>query len=135
MRIVSIPSLVAIVALVVAPTSATAQQTDVTTLLARLEQLERTVGVLERRIAVLEAAAPAPPVGQAQPATSPGSWRELANWRQLERGMTADQVRAILGEPDRVEAGAFTRWYWGDIFDGGNVTFYLRELDGWSEPR
>ncbi len=128
----------AIVALVVAPTSATAQQTDVTALLARLEQLERTVRVLERRIAVLEAAAPAPPVGQAQPATDPGSWRELANWRQVQRGMTMDQVRVLLGEPDRVEsAGTFTSWYWGDFLEGGDVRFDAdsRRVEGWSEPR
>ena len=135
MRIVSIPSLVAIVALVVAPTSATAQQTDVTALLARLEQLEQTVRVLEQRIAVLEAEAPAPPVGQAQPATSPGSWRELANWRQLELGMTMDQVRALLGEPDRVEGGGITWWYWGEFSEGGSVTFITRQVSGWSEPR
>ena len=137
MRIVSIPSLVAIVALVVAPTPATAQQADVTALLARIEQLEQTVRVLERRIAVLEAAATAPPVGQPQPATGTGSWRERASWRQVERGMTMDQVRVLLGEPDRVESGVFTYWYWGDIFEGGNVQFDAdsRRVEGWSEPR
>ena len=137
MRIVSIPSLLAIVALVVAPTSVAAQQADVTALLARLEQLERTVRVLERRIAVLEAPAPAPPVGQAQPATDPGSWRELANWRQVQRGMPMDQVRVLLGEPDRVESVVFTYWYWGDRYEGGNVYFDAdsRRVVGWSEPR
>ncbi len=138
MRIVSISSLVAIVALVVAPTSVAAQQADVTALLARLEQLEQTVRVLERRIAVLEAAAAAPPVGQARPATGTGSWREVANWRQLEQGMTMDQVRGLLGEPDRVDSRPFsTYWYWGDPFEGGNVRFNAdsRRVEEWSEPR
>ncbi len=137
MRVVSIPSLVAIVALVVAPNSATAQQPDVATLLARIEQLEQTVRVLELRIAALEAVAeaPAPPVGQA---TDPGRWRELANWRQLRRGMKMDEVRELPGEPARVEANNLRIiWYWGDWRDGlSNVYFNAdsRRVDGWEEP-
>jgi outer membrane protein assembly factor BamE (lipoprotein component of BamABCDE complex) len=34
-------------------------------------------------------------------------------WRKLSRGMTPDQVRAILGEPMRVEdKGEVTCWYY-----------------------
>ena len=134
MRIVSIALPVVIVALIVAPRSATAQETDVAALLTRLQELEQTVVLLERRIAVLESAAPAPAVGQSQAATDPGNWRELANWRQLRRGMKMDEVRELLGEPARVEAIAFIRWYFGIL---GYVQFDAdsRRVEGWSEPQ
>lgn len=77
----------------------------------------------------------APPTDQARTAAT-GNSRELANWRQLERRMTMDQVRALLGEPERVTADPFyIRWYWGDS-RGGNVYFDAdsRRVEGWSEP-
>ncbi len=122
MRVISIPSLVAIVALVVAPSLATAQQPDVSTLLARIEQLERTVRVLELRIAALEGVAPATPVG-------------LANWRQLRRKMKMDEVRELLGEPVWVEANSlYISW---SYYNRGRVEFDSgsQRVDGWNEPR
>ena len=127
MRVISIPSLVAIVALVVTPISATAQQPDVAALLARIEQLEATVRALELRIAVLEEAlaeAPALPVGQAT---------ELANWRQLRLKMKMDKVRELLGEPGYVQADDYQiTWQIG----GGIVYFDSdsRRVKGWHEP-
>ena len=121
MRVISIPSLVAIVALVAAPSLATAQQPDVSTLLARIEQLERTVRVLELRIAALEGVAPATPVG-------------LANWRQLRRKMKMDEVRELLGEPARVDASSIVVWWW--YGNGGRVEFDpgSQRVTGWNEP-
>jgi hypothetical protein len=51
--------------------------------------------------------------------------------------MTMDQVRALIGEPERVEVtGPFTFWNWGSL-GGANVRFDNRsgKVDGWSEPR
>ena len=126
MRVISIPSLVAIVALVVTPISATAQQPDVAALLARIEQLEATVRALELRIAALEEAlarAPALPVAI-----------ELANWRQLKHGMKMDKVKELLGEPGRVYADSYRITWW--YYSGGSVEFDAgsRRVDGWQEP-
>ena len=140
MRVVSIPSLIAIIALVVTPNSASGQQPDVATLQARIEQLERTVHALELRIAALEAVAEAPttPAGQA---TDPERSQELANWRRLRRGMKMDEVRELLGEPVRVQANIVSiRWDYyrivGDVGFPGYVEFDAdsRRVEGWSEP-
>jgi hypothetical protein len=45
--------------------------------------------------------------------------------------MKEKEVRALLGEPVRVDGGSFTHWWW----PGANVTFYEGKLDSWSEPR
>ena len=104
------------------PPSLVAQEsvTDVATLLARIEQLERTVRVLELRIAALEGVAPATPVG-------------LANWRQLRRKMKMDEVRELLGEPGHVEANSsYITWMYGNR---GRVEFDAdsERVTGWSE--
>jgi hypothetical protein len=44
--------------------------------------------------------------------------------------MTMDEVRALLGEPERVDAGLVTYWRWADA----NVYFMRGKLEGWSEP-
>jgi TonB family protein len=44
--------------------------------------------------------------------------------------MSPEQVRALLGEPDRIQGGAFTHWQYG----GGYVTFFEGAVDRWSEP-
>jgi hypothetical protein len=38
------------------------------------------------------------------PVAASTKWRDVQNWRQLRLGMTMDQVRALLGEPERVDA-------------------------------
>ena len=62
-------------------------------------------------------------------------WRDVQNWRRLRRGMTMDEVRALLGEPERVQAlgGVITHWYWDS---GADVSFDASDkLESWSEPR
>jgi hypothetical protein len=80
---------------------------------------------LERRVRELEAL-----VTVAAPRT-----QDMQNWRGLRFGMTMDQVRTLLGEPERVDAGSrFTFWHWGDL---AYVQFESRSgrLESWSEPR
>ena len=69
---------------------------------------------------------------------------DIAKWRQLSKGMSRSQVRAILGEPRRVEAisGYFEKW----VYDQDPMTAYvtfgtssrfpdtLDKLEGWREP-
>jgi hypothetical protein len=69
---------------------------------------------------------------------------DIAKWRQLSKGMSRSQVRAILGEPRRVEAisGYFEKWGFGPDATTAYVTFgtsirfpdTLDKLEGWQEP-
>lgn len=104
------------------PAVAAGQDTSAASLLRRIELLERANTDLEQRVRELEAVIKSEP-SQGRPI--------LANWRRLRQGMKPDQVRALLGEPDRVEAGFRTFWYWADA----NVYFDSGKLAGWSEPR
>jgi flagellar biosynthesis component FlhA len=56
----------------------------------------------------------------------------LSQWRQLAKGQTPAEVRAILGEPKHIDGGAFSNWTYSS---GGSVTFYQERLDSWNEPR
>src|SRR6266852_1778796 len=112
------------------PAVAAGQDTSAASLLRRIELLERANTDLERRIGELEAVIKSEP-SQGQPIQASTRWRDLANWRQLRRGMKMDEVRALLGEPERVEADIVTYWRWA----GANVFFMSGKLRGWSEPR
>ena len=67
------------------------------------------------------------------------STKDRAQWRKLQRHMTKDEVRKLLGEPDRVSVSRFFEsWYYsgGNLnFSGGSVTFDGKgRVDFWSEP-
>jgi hypothetical protein len=119
-------------ALVAASTPAVAvgQDTSTGSLLRRIELLERANADLERRVRELEAITQSEP-SQGRPIPASNKWKDLANWRQLRQGMKPDQVRALLGEPERVDGGDFTFWRWPGAF----VIFYEGKLHQWSEPR
>jgi hypothetical protein len=112
------------------PAVAAAQGPPTDSLLRRIELLERRSAGLEQRVLELEVLVKAQPSGTVQVPPVPGA-RGLQNWRRLRRGMNMDEVRALLGEPERVDAGYLTFWRWGDA----NVSFVDGKLDGWSEPR
>ena len=57
---------------------------------------------------------------------------DLSSWRQLKKNMSEEQVRALLGEPAKVDGGTFAFWHYRN---GGTVTFYNDRLDSWTEPR
>jgi hypothetical protein len=97
----------------------------------RINQLEKDVQELKLRLSRLEV-----PQGTSTSQTKVGpssdGWKSLANWRSLKKGMSYDEVRAILGEPNRIEGGTFTHWYFPSRSD---VTFHEDKLYSWSEPR
>lgn len=97
----------------------------------RIKQLEKEIQEIKLRLSNLEA-----PQGNSnsrqRPVVSSEGWKVLANWRALEKGMTPNDVRATLGEPERIRAAAFTNWLYPN---SGNVTFYEGKVDGWTEPR
>jgi hypothetical protein len=57
--------------------------------------------------------------------------KDRSQWRRLQRHMTKDDVRKLLGEPKAVSVSRFAEsWYYVD----GNVTFDGKgRLDMWSE--
>lgn len=111
------------------PAVATGQGTSTDSLLRRIELLERKTADLEQRVHELEAVIKSGP-SQGRPIQVSTRWRDLANWRQLHRGMKMDEVRALLGDPGRVDAGYTTYWRWPTA----SVSFVSGKLDGWSEP-
>lgn len=98
----------------------------------RITQLEREVQALKNRLTNLESPQNKPSINQKVTVSNDG-WKSLANWRSLKKGMSYEDVRAILGEPATVRAsGVLTFWGYANR---GTVTYYEDRLDGWNEPR
>jgi len=60
-------------------------------------------------------------------------WKHLENWRALQEGMTKEDVRSLMGEPERISKNVigFEDWNYGT----GNITFDSGGLvAGWDEP-
>jgi outer membrane protein assembly factor BamE (lipoprotein component of BamABCDE complex) len=112
------------------PAFAAAQEATTDSLIRRIDLLERRALDLEQRVQDLEALITRAPSLDRQVPASP-NWRDISNWRRLLQGMTPDQVRALLGEPERVDAGGLTFWHWNEA----HVYFVRGKLEGWSEPR
>lgn len=116
-----------------APRLAEAQEATPNQLRQRIEFLESQVSDLEQRVRDLEAIIKPEPA-RTRPMPAPANWREITNWRQLRRGMTIDQVRALLGAPERVETnGPLTLWTWGTPNEA-RLLFFDEGLSSWSEP-
>lgn len=87
-----------------------------------------------RPAAITRARAPAGAQATRDGVKSP-KWRDVSRWRQLKLGMSKEEVRQLLGEPESVtESGAIKVWYYGtmrqgevDFDESDNVSF-------WSEP-
>ena len=120
------------------PALAAGQQPSVDSLRRRIDSLERRAADLERRVGALEALIRTEP-SQERSLPTASKWQNLANWRRLRVGMSMDGVRALLGEPERVNAlGVGTFWYWAEG-QGVTDTYVLFDprtgmVRGWSEP-
>jgi hypothetical protein len=86
--------------------------------------VQKRLDDLERRVNALEAERQQTP--KAPSSASRSAWRRLAN------GMSPEKVRALLGEPDRIDGGTVAMWYWKS---GGRVPFINDEVTAWTEPR
>lgn len=117
-------TLLVALALVVCSPTLSAQAVNTDSLIKRIESLEARVRALEsmlvRNVERIPVSGPVIPSG----------WRDIQNWRQLKKGMREPQVRALLGEPSRVDGGTLASWWYG----AGYVRFYDGKVDGWSEP-
>jgi len=57
--------------------------------------------------------------------------KDRSQWRKLNRGMSQDDVRKLLGEPERVSV---SRYYVSWYYLGGTVAFNAKgHLDFWEE--
>jgi len=65
------------------------------------------------------------------PFVAPG----LRAWRQITKGMTRQQIRALLGEPLKINATGLEEWYYSDDELGAFVWFNSQGVCGWREPR
>jgi hypothetical protein len=117
------------------PAVAAGQKTSADSLLRRIDLLERRTTDLEKRVRELEAHIKSEP-SRDQPVPDSRKWQDLANWRRLRRGMKMDEVRTLLGEPERVNTyPSFTVWHWASP-GGPDVQFDSSgKLEAWSEPR
>ena len=123
-------ALLATLAILSIPEFAAAQDATADSLLRRIDLLERRTADLEQRVRELDALIRREPSRDRQVPAS-ANWRDISNWRRLRKGMKPDEVRALLGEPERVMAGPLTFWYW----DEANVVFMDGKVEGWSEPK
>jgi hypothetical protein len=97
----------------------------------QLRELRERVGELERRLQPQEVSPPPGP-------TAAGNWRNRQNWQALKRGMTTDQVRALLGEPEYIgDNPIHTYWRYGSRDRGAHVLFdkASMKVSSWEEPR
>ncbi len=65
----------------------------------------------------------------------PSKTGEFPQWKELKRGMTKDEVRALLGKPRLIKKGITEIWrynYTSDRF--GDVVFYNGKVITWLEP-
>lgn len=123
-------TLAALVALTLLPAVASAQQPSLEGLQRQVDSLRARTAELEFRLNTLVTYLQAEPWKSGASATVTSS-PDLGKWRRLKRGMSMDQVRSLLGEPESVAAGSFTFWYYSDH---ASVSFYQEKLDGWQEP-
>ncbi len=97
----------------------------------RVGKLEQEIQQLKLRLQKLEPPSATINPKAAQPVSVEG-WKSKLQWRRLRQGMLPEDVRELLGEPERVMGGDFTRW----VYPGYAVaTFYEGKLDSWQEPR
>lgn len=90
----------------------------------RIDQLEKPLSALESMI-----------YGKKEKnefINSGKGWESITNWRKLRMRMSENDVRKILGDPEKIDGGDFAFWYYPN---DGRVTFIQGGVDGWSEPR
>ena len=125
--LVSLTFLLFLAAGIVAPVVTRAQEESLN---ERVARLEKEVAYLEMRLARLENSKPrVVPVSSSEQKSDKG---QLA-WRSLEKGMSKDQVKKLLGEPkDVMNFNENEIW---DYASGGSIRFDgSGRVMGWYEP-
>lgn len=97
----------------------------------RIKQLEKEVQNIKIRLSNLESSST---TSDSQKPVVADRHKNIANWRMLRKGMSFDEVRAILGEPLRINGGTITNWFYTNNVSISRVNFFKDKLDDWSEP-
>ena len=97
----------------------------------RIAQLEKEIQEIKLRLSKLESVPKSPSI-PAQSVVSADGWKSEANWRSLTKDMSTTEVRKILGEPQRVDGGSITSWFYQNE---GTVVFFNEKVTRWTEPR
>jgi outer membrane protein assembly factor BamE (lipoprotein component of BamABCDE complex) len=96
----------------------------------RVDQLEREIQAIKQRLSKLESPQ-GNSVAEPKPSNMAEGWKSQSSWRQLKSDMSPNEVRAILGEPSRVNGGNIANWYYTN---GGEAIFMREKLYRWTEP-
>jgi hypothetical protein len=104
-------------------------------------QMRRALDALDARIRALETEIGAGGAA-ARPETPPGGAADARNWRQIDRGLPAERVEALIGKPEKVlRIDGNLVWYYvypglgrGSVFfdRGGKVSSAQPPGTGWS---
>lgn len=100
-----------------------------TSIEVKLDSLLTRMEALTQKIEAVSNAEPTTEEEVVEKVTTKLSPRDA--WRKLKRGMAYEQVKLLIGEPDRISAGSITLWF----YMGGNVMFMDDRVSNWSEPR
>ena len=99
----------------------------------RLSALEKEVQELKLRLSKLESSNQVPSDTKSTVATATGEgWKYQKSWRTLTTGMSPNEVRNLLGDPQQVRGGNVTFWTYPNK---GDVTFMGDILYQWREPK
>ena len=97
----------------------------------RINQLEKELQDIKQRLSLLES--PSASSNPRQIQSPPGEgWKLLSNWRKLNTGMSHEEVRSLLGEPQRINGGELAIWQYSNR---GEVIFMRTKVYEWREPR
>jgi hypothetical protein len=116
-----------------APAMTAGQQAPADAVARRVTALEQRTVELEQQVRQLEALIKREPSRGRAFAPASANARDLGNWRRLRRGLAMNEVRLLLGEPERVDAIIGTTWHYPG---NARVDFSSSsgKVDGWSEP-
>lgn len=131
------------------PLAARGENSDAAALRQEVNDLKQVIQHLNERVEGLEmqlqpgsdsdpqaAAAPTPPV--AQPSASPAPGESIRDhWRQIDHGMTAQEVEALIGHPQRtMTVNLKAVWYYTypEVGSGSIVFAQDGSVDDWQTP-
>ena len=106
-------------------------ESEIQQLRARIDEQDRRIQRLEAELARRSGTPPAGSVSKPRvddsrinrpAATGPQPWHARANWERVAKGMSVEQVTAILGEPTAVESvDGFKTLFYRECGSGGDA--------------
>ena len=96
----------------------------------RIDAVEQEILQLKARLSRLESVGEAS-IDVLDSSKSFGGWKSISNWRKLTIDMSPNDVQRILGEPERLDGGQVTIWYYKN---DGRVVFMRGKTSQWTEP-